>query len=59
MNTVQEYITSLEKQFRALSKSRKNALRRQAAQEIERFPGSADHSTFWRGLSARQVLSIL
>ena len=57
MKTVSEQIDTLRAQFLALSNSRKNALRRDARKFIERNPGCADHSNFWRGLSARHVLA--
>ena len=57
MKTVSEHIDTLRAQFLALSDSRKNALRREARLFINRNPGCADHSTFWRGLSARHILA--
>jgi len=55
--TINEYVDSARAKFAKLSKSRQSALRRDAREFISRNPGCADHSNFWRGLSARQVLS--
>ena len=57
METIAEHIDTLRAQFLALSDSRKNTLRREARKFIERNPGCADHSAFWRGLSARHILA--
>ena len=57
MKTVSEQIDTLRAEFSALSNSRKNALRREARKFIDCNPGCADHSTFWRGLSARHILA--
>jgi hypothetical protein len=54
--TVQEHNDDLRKAFRKLSISRRNKLESDAKGFIFRNPGSADHSGFWRGLSARQVI---
>jgi hypothetical protein len=55
--TVQNFCDQQQRKFLALSTSRQNALRREARAFIFRNPGCADHSNFWRGLSARQVLA--
>jgi hypothetical protein len=55
--TINEHVEGQRKLFRHLSESRQNTLRREARAFIYRNPGAADHSNFWRGLSARQVLS--
>lgn len=55
--TVQEHIDDRVRQFMSLSVSRQRRLRRMAAALIESQPHAADNSTFWRGLSARQVIS--
>lgn len=56
MKTVIEHIFELKVQFNRLSQSRRYALKRAARLFIWRNPGCADHSNFWRGLSARQVV---
>ena len=55
--TVNEYVSQQAAKFSALSKSRKAKLTAEAREFIAKNPGCADHSNFWRGLSARQVLS--
>ncbi len=55
--TIQEQINNLKAQFRMLSASRRAAVRRDACAFIARCPHMADASSFWRGLSARQVLA--
>lgn len=55
--TVQEHNDALRKQFRALSNGYRAKLVREAKGFICRNPGAADHSNFWRGLSARQVIA--
>lgn len=57
--TINEQIEALKTRFRRLSKSRQSALRRDALEYVEKNPACADHSAFWRGLSARQVAGIL
>lgn len=57
MNTLNEQIEKLKDQFRQLSSSRKAELRRKAKEYCESHPCMVDASIFWRGLSARQVLS--
>ena len=57
MKTVSEHNDTIRAQFLALSNSRRNALRRDARKFIDSNPGCADHSTFWRGLSARHILA--
>lgn len=44
--------------FRALSKSRRSALAREARQFIRQRPADADNSRYWRCLSARQVTEL-
>jgi hypothetical protein len=63
MNTVQEYIDTVRAAFLKLSASYRAKLVKQAREHIAKYPGSADHSNFWRhardakcGLSARQVI---
>lgn len=58
MTTVQEHIAKQTAAFLSLSKSRQATLKRKAKQYIDAHPGCADHSTFWRGLSARQITYI-
>jgi hypothetical protein len=55
--TVSDHIEELQAEFRRLSSSRKDALHREAWSFIAQNPGCADHSNFWNGLSARQVLA--
>jgi hypothetical protein len=55
MKTVTEYVAEQQAAFRRLSRGRQGAIRRQAAQYIREYPHMADVSTFWRGLSARQI----
>jgi hypothetical protein len=57
MKTINEHLDTVTAKFRALSVSRRSALARKARAFIAQNPGSADHSTFWRGLSARQVIA--
>lgn len=57
MKTIQEHIAGVEAQFRALSASYRAKLKREAREFIARNPGCADHSNFWRSLSARQVVA--
>lgn len=57
MKTVTEHIDTFRAQFSALSTSRKNTLRREARQFIDRNPGCADNNGFWKGLSARHILA--
>ena len=59
MKTVQEHIAATAATFRAMSKGRQSTLRRQAREAITAKPHAADHSTFWRGLSARQVAALI
>jgi hypothetical protein len=63
MKTVQEYIDTVRAKFLSLSASYRAKLVKQAREHIAKYPGSADHSNFWRhardakcGLSARQVI---
>lgn len=55
--TVQEHNDQLRRAFRQLSLSRRRKLVSDAKGFIYRNPGAADHSNFWRGLSARQVIA--
>jgi len=57
MQTIQEHISDRVRQFQALSRSRQRQLRLQAVEYVGKNPGSADASTYWRGLSARQVIA--
>jgi hypothetical protein len=57
MNTANEQIAKLTARFRALSESRKAHLKREAKAQVEAKPYTANHSTFWRGLSASQVIA--
>jgi hypothetical protein len=57
MNVI-EQIEAQQNRFWNLSPQRKSSLRMLAADICNRKPHCADHSNFWRGLSARQVLSI-
>ena len=55
--TVSEHNEKLSKAFRSLSAGHRAKLVREAKKFICRNPGAADHSNFWRGLSARQVIA--
>ena len=57
MKTINEQIAEQQARLKALSPSRKSHLRRQATRVANTH--MADSSTFWRGLSARQVLAAL
>ena len=57
MKTTNEQIAQLTARFRALSESRKAHLKREAKAQVEANPHTADHSTFWRGLSARHAIA--
>lgn len=59
MKTVNEQIATIASQFRKLSAARQSSLRRQAREAIAAKPHMADASTFWRGLSARQVATLV
>jgi len=59
MQTVQSFIEQQQQRFRSLCLSRQRSLQRQAAELIDRKPHCADLSNFWRGLSARHVLSVI
>lgn len=54
--TIQEHNENLRNEFRKLSTGYRAKLARDAKGFIYRNPGCADHSNFWRGLSARQVI---
>lgn len=58
MHTVQDFVAQQEERFAQLSYSRRKGLVAGAKKLIAAFPHMADASTFWRGLSARQVLEI-
>lgn len=45
--------------FSNLSRSRQNAVAREARRFMRENPGSADHNGFWQRLSARQVTELL
>ena len=57
MITINEHIANLRGAFLRLSPGYRAKLVRDAKGFIYRNPGCADHSNFWRGLSARQVIS--
>lgn len=54
--TINEHVENLRNEFRKLSRSYRAKLVSDAKSHIYRNPGCADHSNFWRGLSARQVI---
>lgn len=56
MKTIQEHVEELRGKFRRLSASRRARITREAREFCRENPGAADHSNFWRGLSARQVI---
>jgi hypothetical protein len=55
--TVQSRIETTKTQLLLISASRRSTLVRLAREFISRSPSCADHSTFWRGLSARQIIA--
>ena len=55
--TINEHIDNLRADFLRLAKSTQMAHARKARVFIRQNPGCADHSDFWRGLSARQVIA--
>lgn len=55
--TTNEQVATITAAFTALSKSRQSALKREAKAQVEAKPHIANHSTFWRGLSAAQILA--
>jgi len=57
MSTVQSFVDRQQAWFRSLSPQRQHSLRLLARDLCERKPHCADHSNFWRGLSARHILS--
>jgi hypothetical protein len=57
MKTINEHIANLTAQFRTMSPQARAAWIRKAKAYIEANPSMADASTFWRGLSARQVIA--
>lgn len=57
MTTINQHISSLTEQFRNLTVASQRRLAKQAREYIAANPAMADASAFWRGLSARQVLS--
>lgn len=56
MMTISEHVERQQRAFRRLSSSRQRTLAREAEQLVRQQPHMADASTYWRGLSARQVL---
>lgn len=57
MHTVQEFINQRENRFGRLSRKRQQELCRAARRLIASYPHMANASTFWRGLSANQVIA--
>ena len=57
MKTVTEAISAYAAEFRRLARSTQKAHARKARAFIAQNPGCADNSNYWRGLSARQVIS--
>lgn len=57
MTTVQN-IERYKAIFRSLSQSRQKQLTRIARDYVAEYPHMADVSNFWRGLSARHILSV-
>lgn len=57
MKTVNEQIADLTARFHRLSDSRKARLKREALAFVASKPYAANHSTFWRGLSAIHILA--
>lgn len=57
--TINDSIASAKSALLSLSKSSQSRLCRKARAYIADLPGCADHSTFWRGLSARQVVETI
>ena len=57
MKTINESIASLQNQIRNLSPRQKARWIRKALTYINDYPHMADASTFWKGLSARQVIA--
>ena len=55
--TTNEQVAILTAGFKALSKSRQSALKREAKAQVESKPHTANHSTFWKGMSAAQILA--
>ena len=55
--TINEFIATRTAEFHSLAKSTQKAHARKARVLIRQNPGCADHSCFWRGLSARQVIA--
>ena len=57
MKTINEVIAAYTAEFRQLARSTQKAHARKARAFIAENPGCADNSNYWRGLSARQVIS--
>lgn len=57
MQTINETILNLQWEFMKLSASRRYRLANEARILIAQHPHAADHSTFWKGLSANHVLA--
>lgn len=57
MTTINEHIADRQAEFRRLSPSRQATLRRRAVAYCQACPNMADASSYWRGLSARQVIA--
>ena len=57
MKTVTEVISAYAAEFLRLARSTQKAHARKARAFIAQNPGCADNSNYWRGLSARQVIS--
>jgi hypothetical protein len=55
--TINEQIAARQAEFCQLAKSTQSSLRRKAKELIDSRPHMANASTFWRGLSAIQVLA--
>jgi hypothetical protein len=57
MATINEVVALRQSEFRKLSRSRRSVLIRRAIALCDDYPHCADSSTYWRGLSARQVIA--
>lgn len=51
------HIESITRRLQALAPSTQQRLRRKAAAYVQQYPHMAHASTFWRGLSATQVIA--
>lgn len=58
MFAVQSFIDRQKSAFLSLAPQRQHSLRLMARELCERKPHCADHSNFWRGLSARHILAV-